>query len=259
MLIELVMAAALLVIIVAEQLSKLVRWWRRTCVCAAQAQHDDVDCYVCQAVHSEEGQQQQQGKEQWNGAYTSLAGATSQDIEAADGSSSSSGGGSSSSSSSDSSSDVGDASGSSEALHRAGGAGDCTLCVVDAEVTSDVSKTTLSDVGCCMRPSSHALLMAAPTAAIYQPDDGNLLLPLLLGADSSGDASAEETELPSSSTADRGSAIIARGPRGGVRAWLAVLGIGAVAGTASGIMEGLTGGLAEGCQVQRLQIHLILL
>lgn len=117
---------------------------------------------------------------------------------------------------------------------------------------ADLKKGTLSHEG--EGYGRQALLGMSPTtaaAAAGQPhDDGSLRQPLLPG-DANGDAAGAEgceggllsgdgsvtpQPLPRLQAVGNG-----RRFKGGAHEWLAVLGIGAVAGTASGIMEGLTG------------------
>jgi hypothetical protein len=268
-LIELVMGAALLVIIVAEQLSKLARWWSTKRLAATNSGRCTADGRgsLLQRVCAEDQQQcwqQQQQKHRCSSAHAGAAASDMVNADAADVSSSSS------SSCQYSSSD-------SSAGSALATATDCVVCVLDADAermsataaTADASLRTLSSDGQVCGSQSRGLIstsglrsnntsLAGPTEE--QQNASALLQPLLL---SSADADVRDTDLAllqpllasTAAVADAGLAVSNRddagdalqptgsGSSGGgsVATWAAVLGIGAVAGTASGVMEGLTG------------------
>jgi hypothetical protein len=184
--------------------------------------------------------------------------------EAADVSSSSSN--SSSSSSSSSSSTAGScyscqySSCDSSAGSASGAASDCVVCVLDAERMSaaeavDASLRTCSSGGQVCgsqgRISTSCLTDASPAGPTYEHQSASTLLqPLLASTADVGEAAGltvsnrDDDDVLQPTGSSSGSSSSSRGG-GSVATWGAVLGIGAVAGTASGVMEGLTGEAAS--------------
>jgi hypothetical protein len=246
-LIELAMAAALLVIIVAEQLSQLAHWLRTKRLAASTSGRSTAEARgsILQGVYVEDQQQRQQ-KHRWGSSRKEVTAADVVNAEAADVNSSSSSCSSCQHSSCDSS-----------AGSASGAASDCVVCVLDAERMSaaeavDASlRAASSDGQVCGsqgRISTSCLTDTSPAGPTYEQQSASTLLQPLLAstADVGGAAGLAVSNRDDDVLQPTGSSSSSSSRGGGsVATWGAVLGIGAVAGTASGVMEGLTGEAAS--------------